>query len=105
MGDIQGAVSGEAGCAGLEPSRAHGWRSTSGVMGSGCHRGGHVAQDRTPRNTDSKGAPKEKEKGCQDRQSPLQRRELWEEEEVSAMSNTGPPSQIRAKQTSTGSVM
>lgn len=59
-----------------------------------------------PRGTQiAKVPPKEKEKGCQDRQSPLQRRELWEEEEVSAMSNTGPPSQIRAEQTSTGSVM
>ena len=39
------AVSRDAGCAGLEPSRANGWRSTFGVIGSE-HGGGWTSGSR-----------------------------------------------------------
>lgn len=78
------AVSRETRYAGLKPSRINGRRSTSGVTGSEQHGGGQMAQDKTQRNTGSQGAPEE-EKVCGTRQSQLERRELWEEEEVSAM--------------------
>lgn len=48
------AVSGEAGCAGLESSQAHGWRPHLESQALDTMGGGHMAQDGTLGNTDSK---------------------------------------------------